>query len=109
MLSALTGDVRHTRPVTAFAARHHGTVKSDEAKDTGRAAGTYLRQVTDLVRGAHFAVSDTVHDAVGAVVGPSATPIRVFSDTITSGVYALTSRGVDAGARVVGEPLPPTG
>ncbi|MEI2778121.1 MAG: alpha/beta fold hydrolase [Tetrasphaera sp.] len=77
-------------------------MKSDEAKDTGRAAGTYLRQVTDLVRGAHFAVSDTVHDAVGAVVGPSATPIRVFSDTITSGVYALTSRGVDAGARVVG-------
>ena len=40
--------------------------------------------------------------AVGAVVGPPATPILTAQTVITSGVYAATAFGLDAGARIAG-------
>lgn len=77
-------------------------MKSVEARDLGRTAGTTLRQLTDLVRGAHFAVSETVHTAVAKGVGPSAIPIRLMHDTLAAGVYATVGLALDGGSRVAG-------
>jgi len=77
-------------------------VKPGEARDAGRAAGDTLRQLTRLVRGVHLAVTDTVHSALDAALGPVARPVLATSDAVATGVYAATERGLDAGARVVG-------
>ncbi|MDO5502001.1 MAG: hypothetical protein Q4G67_02395 [Actinomycetia bacterium] len=78
-------------------------MKSDEAKDIGRAAGTTLHQVTELVRGAHFAVSDTVYGLLDRAVGPGANPARAAQDTVTAGVYAAVGMGLNAAAQVAGQ------
>src|SRR5690606_6137778 len=73
-----------------------------EARDLGRTAGTTLRQLAALVKGGHFAVSDTVHDAVARGVGPSSRPARVLHDTMAAGVYASVGLALDAGSHVAG-------
>lgn len=77
-------------------------MKSVEARDLGRTAGTVLRQLTELTRGAHLAVSDTAHAAVARGVGPSATPIRLMHNAIAAGVYATVGLALDGGSRVAG-------
>lgn len=77
-------------------------MKSDEARDIGRAAGPVLRQLTSLVRGAHFAISDTVNDQLVRHLGPSVRPIRAVSDAATAGVYATVGLALDAGSQVAG-------
>lgn len=77
-------------------------MKSDEARDLGRAAGPVLRQLTGLVRGAHFAISDTVNDTLTRALGPSVRPIRAVSDAATAGVYATVGLALDAGSQVAG-------
>lgn len=77
-------------------------MKSDEARDLGRAAGPVLRQLTQLVRGAHFAVSDTVQDGLARALGPTVKPIRFASDAMTAGVYATVGLALDAGSQAAG-------
>lgn len=77
-------------------------MKSQEAVDLGRLAGTELRHATSLVRGAHSAISDTVHDALRVGLGPVATPVQVAHDAVAGLAYAATGLGVDVAARVAG-------
>lgn len=77
-------------------------MKPDEAIDVGRAAGTTLRALTKVIRGVHFAVTDTVHDALKTTLGPIALPVKAIQDTVTAGTYAVTGFGLDAGARIAG-------
>ncbi|HHU10301.1 MAG TPA: hypothetical protein GXZ60_09845, partial [Intrasporangiaceae bacterium] len=63
-------------------------MKPGEARDAGRAAGDTLRQLTRLVRGVHLAVTDTVHSALDAALGPVARPVLATSDAVATGVYA---------------------
>lgn len=77
-------------------------MKSAEARDLGRAAGTTLGQLTDLVRGAHFAISDTVHAALARTVGPTTLPVRVAHDSITAGAYATVGLSLRLASTVAG-------
>lgn len=84
-------------------------MNSAEARDAGIAAGTTLRQLTTLVRGAHLAISDSVGDVVGTALasqGPLTHGIvgsvRVTQSAVAKGVYAATGLGLNAGARAAG-------
>ncbi|MBP6996419.1 MAG: hypothetical protein KBB39_09820 [Phycicoccus sp.] len=78
-------------------------MQPDEARDFGQVAGSTLRSLTTMVRGAHFATSDAVHGLIGQAVGPAAAPVKVISDGVTAGVYAATALGVDLVARAAGQ------
>ncbi len=77
-------------------------MKSKEARDLGAVSGRTLRAVTEVVRGAHFTVSDAVGDAVRAAVGPVATPVRVVQDAMTHSIYSLTGLGLSVASRAAG-------
>ena len=87
---------------------HEGSqaMKATEAYDVATTAGSGLRHLTKAIKGAHLAISDTVHDGVSLLVGPAAdpitTPIKVIQDVVTKGVYAATDRSVQAAAMVTG-------
>jgi triacylglycerol esterase/lipase EstA (alpha/beta hydrolase family) len=77
-------------------------MQSAEARDVGRVAAAVLGHGTRLVRGAHLAISGTVHRAVRAGVGPAATPVLVAQEVVTRSVYALTGLGLSVAARSAG-------
>lgn len=77
-------------------------MKSREAADLGRFAGIELRHATTLVHGVHSGISDTIHRAVQAAVGPAALPVQIIADAVTSTAYTATGFGLDAGSRVAG-------
>ena len=77
-------------------------MRPDEARATGRAAGRTLRHLTAAVRGAHGAVSDTVHDLLAHAIGPIARPVQHVQDTFAAGVYAGVGLGLDLAARAAG-------
>ncbi len=77
-------------------------MKSAEARDVALATGRTARHVTHLVRGVHEGISGAVGSVLGAVLGPPVTPILMVQKGITSGAYAATAFGLDAGARVAG-------
>lgn len=77
-------------------------MRPDEARATGRVAGSTLRHLTAAVRGAHGAVSDTVHDLLAQAIGPVARPVQHVQDAVAAGVYAGVGLGLDLAARAAG-------
>lgn len=77
-------------------------MKSSEASELGQLTGRSLRRATEFVRDTHVAISDGVHGALRAAIGPVATPVRLAQDAVAHTAYALTGLGVSVGAQVIG-------
>lgn len=77
-------------------------MRAEERRDLGRLGGALLRSLTKTVHSIHCAISDATYHQVHRLAGPISRPVQAAQDLVTTGVYAATGAGLDAGARVAG-------